>query len=97
MFFPFLFSLETRFTLLRFETSRFLFLKYLKKTENMSSNDFITQLTALTHPDTNAIRAAEANLKPMLKDPRCIEALMEVLDQQQQVGFSIEIYCNVVH
>lgn len=42
-------------------------------------SDFITHLTALTHPDTNAIRNAEAAIKPMLKDPRCVEALLDVL------------------
>jgi len=36
-------------------------------------------LAALTHPDTNAIREAEINLKPLLKDPRCVPALIDVL------------------
>eukprot|EP00568_Trieres_chinensis_P003331 CAMPEP_0183297598 /NCGR_PEP_ID=MMETSP0160_2-20130417/4834_1 /TAXON_ID=2839 ORGANISM="Odontella Sinensis, Strain Grunow 1884" /NCGR_SAMPLE_ID=MMETSP0160_2 /ASSEMBLY_ACC=CAM_ASM_000250 /LENGTH=1086 /DNA_ID=CAMNT_0025459447 /DNA_START=174 /DNA_END=3434 /DNA_ORIENTATION=+ len=36
-------------------------------------------LTALTAPDTNAIREAEAALKPILKDARCVPALVEVL------------------
>jgi hypothetical protein len=36
-------------------------------------------LLALTQPDTQGIRQAEAALKPLLKDPRCVPALLEVL------------------
>lgn len=36
-------------------------------------------LVALTQPDTEAIRQAEASLKPVLKDPRCVPALVEIL------------------
>lgn len=36
-------------------------------------------LVVLTQPDTQAIRQAEANLKPLLKDPRCVPALVEIL------------------
>jgi hypothetical protein len=36
-------------------------------------------LAALTQPDTEGIRQAEVNLKPILKDPRCVPALVEIL------------------
>jgi len=36
-------------------------------------------LAALTQPDTEAIRQAEVALKPILKDPRCVPALVEIL------------------
>lgn len=36
-------------------------------------------LVCLTQPDTNAIRNAEKQLKPILKDSRCVPALFEVL------------------
>eukprot|EP00559_Dactyliosolen_fragilissimus_P001115 CAMPEP_0184862296 /NCGR_PEP_ID=MMETSP0580-20130426/6766_1 /TAXON_ID=1118495 /ORGANISM="Dactyliosolen fragilissimus" /LENGTH=1085 /DNA_ID=CAMNT_0027360083 /DNA_START=537 /DNA_END=3794 /DNA_ORIENTATION=+ len=36
-------------------------------------------LTALTRPDSTAIQNAESELKPLLKDARCIPALMEIL------------------
>jgi hypothetical protein len=36
-------------------------------------------LSALTQPDTNAIRQAEVALKPLLKDARSVPALLEVL------------------
>ena len=42
--------------------------------------EFTNHLIALTQPDTNTIRNAEAALKPLLKDPRCIEALLQVLE-----------------
>lgn len=38
-----------------------------------------TLLIALTQPDTEGIRRAEATLKPILKNPNCIPALFEVL------------------
>ena len=38
-----------------------------------------TLLAALTQPDTEAIRNAEVALKPLLKDPRCVPALVEIL------------------
>jgi hypothetical protein len=38
-----------------------------------------TLLAALTQPDTQAIRNAEATLKPFLKNPNSIPALFEVL------------------
>ncbi len=41
-------------------------------------------LSALTQPDTNAIREAEKQLKPILKDARCVPALVEVLKAQGQ-------------
>jgi hypothetical protein len=36
-------------------------------------------LAALTQPDTEAIRQAELALKPLLKDHRCVPALVEIL------------------
>ena len=36
-------------------------------------------LSVLTQPDTEAIRQAELALKPLLKDPRCVPALVEIL------------------
>ena len=36
-------------------------------------------LAALTQPDTSTIRQAEQTMKPLLKDPRCIPALMQIL------------------
>ena len=36
-------------------------------------------LAVLTQPDTEAIRQAELALKPLLKDPRCVPALVEIL------------------
>lgn len=38
-----------------------------------------TLLVLLTQPDTEAIRQAELALKPILKDPRCVPALVEIL------------------
>lgn len=44
-------------------------------------------LAVLTQPDTEAIRQAEVALKPFLKDPRCVPALVEILKAKQtQVG-----------
>mmetsp|Transcript_37175 Transcript_37175/g.54715 ORF Transcript_37175/g.54715 Transcript_37175/m.54715 type:complete len:1080 (-) Transcript_37175:170-3409(-) len=48
----------------------------------MATNDVAQMaelLAALTQPNTDAIRAAELTLKPILKDPRCVPALLEVL------------------
>lgn len=39
-------------------------------------------LAGLTQPDTNTIRNAEKALKPVLKNPACIPALMEILKTQ---------------
>lgn len=36
-------------------------------------------LVVLTQPDTEAIRQTEVALKPLLKDPRCVPALVEIL------------------
>ena len=36
-------------------------------------------LLALTQPDTQGIRQAEVALKPLLKNPRCVPALIEIL------------------
>jgi hypothetical protein len=36
-------------------------------------------LSVLTQPDTEAIRQAELALKPLLKDPRSVPALVEIL------------------
>ena len=44
-------------------------------------------LSALTQPDTEAIRHAEVALKPILKDHRCVPALVEILKARDvQVG-----------
>ena len=51
----------------------------LSSSSSSSSLLFIQHLTALTQPDTNTIRNAELALKPMLKDPRSIEALLAIL------------------
>jgi len=40
-------------------------------------------LSALTQPDTEAIRHAELALKPILKDPRCVPALVEILKAKE--------------
>lgn len=40
-------------------------------------------LAALTQPDTEAIRQAELALKPLLKDPRCVPALVEILKSKE--------------
>lgn len=37
-------------------------------------------LTALTQPNTDAIRAAEVALKPILKNPQCIPALVQIIE-----------------
>lgn len=46
------------------------------------SNDAVqlaNLLAVLTQPDTEGIRQAEIALKPLLKDPRCVPALVEIL------------------
>ena len=51
-----------------------------------------TLLSALTQPNTDAIRSAEAALKPILKNPACIPALVKVVEaQSNQVNI---IYMN---
>jgi len=40
-------------------------------------------MTALTQPDTEAIRQAELALKPILKDLRCVPALVEILKAKE--------------
>ncbi|GMH47012.1 hypothetical protein TrVE_jg9354 [Triparma verrucosa] len=50
----------------------------------MASFDAIPQLLAqLTTPNTEAIRAAESALKPLLKSPQCIPPLMNLLTNLQ--------------
>jgi len=50
-------------------------------------------LVNLTQPDTQIIRNAEAQLKPLLKNPNCIPALYEILSASQtQVS---EFNCKV--
>lgn len=39
-----------------------------------------TLLVNLTQPNTEIIKNAEAQLKPLLKNPNCIPALYEILD-----------------
>ena len=40
-------------------------------------------LAVLTQPDTEAIRQAELALKPLLKDPRSVPALVEILKAKE--------------
>ncbi|KAL9183593.1 hypothetical protein ACHAXT_004449 [Thalassiosira profunda] len=42
-----------------------------------------TLLAALTQPDTNAIRQAEQALKPILKQPGCVPAMVEVIKARE--------------
>lgn len=54
-------------------------------------------LASLTHPDTEGIRLAEANLKPILKDQRCVPLLFEVLAARgTQVRVTFECYVNSI-
>lgn len=46
---------------------------------SQEATQMATLLSALTQPNTEAIRSAEAELKPILKDPRSVPALMEIL------------------
>ena len=49
-------------------------------------------LSALTQPNTETIRQAEVALKPVLKDPRCVPALVEILKaKEHQVCASITL------
>eukprot|EP00548_Thalassiothrix_antarctica_P007158 CAMPEP_0194130202 /NCGR_PEP_ID=MMETSP0152-20130528/1294_1 /TAXON_ID=1049557 /ORGANISM="Thalassiothrix antarctica, Strain L6-D1" /LENGTH=1074 /DNA_ID=CAMNT_0038824635 /DNA_START=111 /DNA_END=3335 /DNA_ORIENTATION=+ len=49
----------------------------------MASQDDVSQMASLllglTQPNTETIRHAEATLKPILKDPRCVPALFEII------------------
>jgi len=49
----------------------------------MASQDDVSQMASLllglTQPNTETIRQAEATLKPILKDPRCVPALHEII------------------
>lgn len=40
-------------------------------------------LAVLSQPDTEAIRQAELALKPLLKDPRSVPALVEILKAKE--------------
>lgn len=40
-------------------------------------------LAALSQPDTEAIRQAEVALKPLLKDPRCVPAIVEIIKAKE--------------
>lgn len=40
-------------------------------------------LAVLSQPDTEAIRNAEIALKPLLKDARCVPALVEILKAKE--------------
>ena len=42
-----------------------------------------TLLAALSQPDTEAIRQAEVALKPLLKDPRCVPAIVEIIKAKE--------------
>lgn len=52
-------------------------------------------LAALTHPDTNAIRQAEAALKPLLKNPACVPVLVEVINARETLVRSCLVFVNV--
>lgn len=49
----------------------------------MASQEDVAQMASLllglTQPNTDTIRQAEAQLKPILKDPRCVPALFEIM------------------
>ena len=52
-------------------------------------------LTALTQPDTEAIRQAELALKPILKDPRSVPALVEIVkakDTQVRLSNGLQFF-----
>ncbi len=52
------------------------------------SSQLASLLVNLTQPDTEAIRNAEAMLKPILKNANCVPALHEVLSaRDSQVSF----------
>ena len=44
----------------------------------------VSLLTALTQPDTNTIRQAEAALKPILKNPACMNPLWQIIADTNQ-------------
>jgi ubiquinone biosynthesis protein UbiJ len=48
-------------------------------TMSADASQLATLLSVLSQPDTEAIRQAEVALKPLLKDPRCVPALVEIL------------------
>ena len=55
----------------------------------------VNLLAGLTQPHTESIRQAELNLKPTLKDPRCVPALVEVLKahlKQQYLRFYVSAF-----
>jgi hypothetical protein len=56
----------------------------------------LAALLPLTQPDTQGIRQAEVALKPLLKDPRCVPALIELLKaRNEQVSYSKLVLINV--
>ena len=46
------------------------------------ASQMATYLSALSQPDTNIIRQAEVALKPILKQPQCVPAMVEVIKAQ---------------
>lgn len=46
------------------------------------ASQMATYLAALSQPDTNIIRQAEVALKPILKQPQCVPAMVEVIKAQ---------------
>jgi len=51
-------------------------------------------LAVLTQPDTQAIRQAEQALKPLLKDPRSVPALVEILKSKES---QVSVYGHSLH
>lgn len=52
-------------------------------------------LSALTQPDTQTIRHAEQAMKPLLKDPRCVPALVEILKGTGPSGQQVSVFFRV--
>jgi len=52
----------------------------------MDSNQLSMCLTELLQPDTSRVKAAEATLKPYLKDPRCLGGLLEQIQANPNPG-----------
>jgi HEAT repeat protein len=61
-----------------------------KMAMSADATQLATLLSVLSQPDTEAIRQAEVSLKPLLKDPRCVPALVEILKAKDtQVSLQI--------
>jgi len=62
----------------------------------MSASEAATKMAALlstlSNPNTEAIRAAEAELKPILKHPGSVPALMEILSSSGTEVCMLKVY-----